>query len=609
LSTLEAFRHLPLRHSRRPARPQIRSFFLPAVIGLLLGGSGGSFAQRSIVVSGPDAGASLPRISPDGRTIAYRFGGLWLVRPDGSDLHSPGTYIDTSMQLSSDGRWIVHDKGEAGVGSRIWISDMKTLAQIELSGPAGGYLPAISADGSTVAFVDFGALPLAAVDADGSNLRSIGGSVQPGPGGASLTADGSLVVFEGWDSDTSSREIYRAGSDGSDFRQFTSTPGRSELRPRFAADGSIILFYEFNSGDLFLMDGDGSNERPLTQGEEIGWQGAGSEHHALSGDGTMAAYSSWGSIFVVRTDGTGLSQVGRSGFGGTGEVALDHRGDILVHTSYQDGGWRIVAAGVPGKSPGEMDDLTFAADGQTLAWTSSPAANSHNLYRGDAAGLASGDFGACLQGSITTGTTEDPAAPPPGGIFHYLVTGANGWGEGSLGFGATGGERFASLPCPPVDSDGDALEDALDTCPLVHDPTNADQDADGIGDSCDNCPELSNPVQRDHDGDGVGDRVSPFVEVLFPNGGGALSIGESVALTWSAVSCGDPATVDIFLAREGLSSTWETIALGVPNTGQYDWLVTGPVTQGPKAYLRVLVRDADGTAGEDASDTGFRIRQ
>ena len=56
-----------------------------------------------------------------------------------------------------------------------------------------------------------------------------------------------------------------------------------------------------------------------------------------------------------------------------------------------------------------------------------------------------------------------------------------------------------------VDSDGDGVEDSVDNCPLVENPSQLDADGDGLGNACDNCVRVANPGQEDADGDGVGD--------------------------------------------------------------------------------------------------------
>jgi hypothetical protein len=54
--------------------------------------------------------------------------------------------------------------------------------------------------------------------------------------------------------------------------------------------------------------------------------------------------------------------------------------------------------------------------------------------------------------------------------------------------------------CITTDCDGDGVEDSLDNCKTVYDPSQADSDGDGIGDMCDSCP--LDPV-NDPDKDGI----------------------------------------------------------------------------------------------------------
>src|ERR671912_426924 len=71
-----------------------------------------------------------------------------------------------------------------------------------------------------------------------------------------------------------------------------------------------------------------------------------------------------------------------------------------------------------------------------------------------------------------------------------------------------------------LDADGDYIPDALDNCPNVQNPDQADSDGDGSGDPCtvyqdsdgdtvpdksDNCPNIATSDFSDRDGDGVGD--------------------------------------------------------------------------------------------------------
>ena len=103
------------------------------------------------------------------------------------------------------------------------------------------------------------------------------------------------------------------------------------------------------------------------------------------------------------------------------------------------------------------------------------------------------------------------------------------------------------------------------------------------------------------------DTAPPAVQVLAPGGGAILAPGTIATLGWNARDNAGVARVDLYLSRTGAGGAFDSIATAVPNTGSYDWLVTGPATE--DALLEVVARDSAGNAGADVGDSSFVIRE
>ena len=58
--------------------------------------------------------------------------------------------------------------------------------------------------------------------------------------------------------------------------------------------------------------------------------------------------------------------------------------------------------------------------------------------------------------------------------------------------------RFDNTP-PPLDTDGDEIDDPFDNCPTVPNNDQADGDVDGTGDACEDAFELQPPVGPESD--------------------------------------------------------------------------------------------------------------
>jgi hypothetical protein len=98
----------------------------------------------------------------------------------------------------------------------------------------------------------------------------------------------------------------------------------------------------------------------------------------------------------------------------------------------------------------------------------------------------------------------------------------------------------------------------------------------------------------------------PAVTVVRANGGEYLAIGSTYHFEYTASDASGIASVDLELSRAGGGGPWTTIAAGVPNTGELDWVVTGPAAAGT-AFLRVTARGFGGAVTSDLSNLSFTI--
>lgn len=95
-----------------------------------------------------------------------------------------------------------------------------------------------------------------------------------------------------------------------------------------------------------------------------------------------------------------------------------------------------------------------------------------------------------------------------------------GGGDDDDGDGGSDGDGGGSADANPGDVDGDGVGNAVDNCPSVPNPTQADEDGDASisgGDACDLCPHQAAPTpgtpHADVDQDGVGDDCDPSTQV------------------------------------------------------------------------------------------------
>ena len=101
------------------------------------------------------------------------------------------------------------------------------------------------------------------------------------------------------------------------------------------------------------------------------------------------------------------------------------------------------------------------------------------------------------------------------------------------------------------------------------------------------------------------DNQPPSVTVTSPNGAEVLVAGTSFPITWTASDNVGVSDIALLLSRTGAGGVLDTLAIGLPNSPPFSWLVTGPVTS--DAFMKVVARDAAGNAGSDLSDAAFSI--
>jgi YD repeat-containing protein len=123
-------------------------------------------------------------------------------------------------------------------------------------------------------------------------------------------------------------------------------------------------------------------------------------------------------------------------------------------------------------APAQVGNLQVTGSGGgTLTWDSLPAVGGYNVYRGDISGLRTGNYGACLVGSVqgqNTGVPND-TIPVGGGVF-FVVDAFDESGEGPV---ADPPAASPSLRCIParrnfaLTQDGDPGDGIADgTAPL-----------------------------------------------------------------------------------------------------------------------------------------------
>jgi Tol biopolymer transport system component len=247
-----------------------------------------------------------------------------LVYLDKNGLHEIPTLPDNTLAKAA---WASADSiifdSERDVRRHIFRMALDGRDVVELtSGDAIQERPAISPDGSTIAYADFvdaylGAdLGLHFANADGSNPRALtkggSGGVDGGDTSPAFSPDGQWVAFErAVDFSSGKGGLFLIRTDGSGLRRLTDDSLGAGY-PRWSPDGKRILFTQraeattFAPGPLWVVDVAGGAPTPVTDPADPGISFSGD----WSPDGRQIVYdyfrpgASQTELRIVNADGT-----------------------------------------------------------------------------------------------------------------------------------------------------------------------------------------------------------------------------------------------------------------------------------------------------------------
>jgi Tol biopolymer transport system component len=263
-------------------------------------------------------------------------GELYVVNVDGSGMRRLARFASafTLPTWSPDGRMIAFDRRVGPIGApppgngacrvchgEIFAVNADGSGLRNLTGNAGGGVPAWSPDGEQIAFSrDNGFTPnLYVMNADGSGRRRV--TQEPiHVWGASWSPDGQRLTFaSGVPGNPGEFDIYVVNVAGSGQQKLTQAPNL-EYAPAWSPDGRTIAYLRTRGtsnrklGDLaaeiYLMNADGSGQRRLVpvsiSDSSFSW----------SPDGRTIAFVSKrdgnDEVYVVNVDGSGLRNLTRS---------------------------------------------------------------------------------------------------------------------------------------------------------------------------------------------------------------------------------------------------------------------------------------------------------
>jgi Tol biopolymer transport system component len=239
------------------------------------------------------------------------------MNPDGSNQqritsHAGGEWTDADEDpvWSKDAKKIVFTSWRDGL-NELFIVNADGTGESRLTGRDTSWndFPSWSPDGSKIAFVSYrtGQTQIYIMNADGSNQTRVTYATIPSSSDVlsfrypSWSPDGSKIVCDThWAGSDDAGGIYVFSVNTGNYTQLTHSG--DDYNAVWSPDGSKIAFYRHasnnTSGDIYVMNSNGSGLTRLTEGIVPAW----------SPDGSKIAFvrlANGGRLWVINTDGSG----------------------------------------------------------------------------------------------------------------------------------------------------------------------------------------------------------------------------------------------------------------------------------------------------------------
>ena len=221
------------------------------------------------------------------------------------------------------------------VTGEIYVRDFASSSPIRLTTNSDrDRSPKWSPDGTLIAFDRSpykGLIDLYVINSDGSGETNLTNGVGPNNVVLDWSPDGSRILF--YSNRGGNTDLWVVRPDGSDPQQLTSTAAYEEVSASWSPDGKLIAYER--ASDIWLMDADGSDQRPLlARPEDDG-------DPAWSPDGTKIAFTSYQSgvanVWIMNADGSQPYSLTNSVSWESYTPAWAPDGSKIAYTSNRDG--------------------------------------------------------------------------------------------------------------------------------------------------------------------------------------------------------------------------------------------------------------------------------